>query len=109
MKTRIQLRRDISSNWSALNPVLSAGEFGFELNSKKLKIGDGFTKWSDLNYISTIPDGVQIGDTLVWDGNEWQVTSLLDMQQTIDYLSDQIASLTSRLSELETKEFILYE
>lgn len=109
MKTRIQIRRDISSNWNALDPILSAGEFGFELNTKKIKIGDGSTKWSDLKYISTIPDGISVGDTIIWNGNDWQITSLLDMQQTIDYLSSQLTSLNERLTELESKEFILYE
>ena len=34
------------------NPVLSAGEPGFELDTGKLKIGDGSTYWNDLPYLA---------------------------------------------------------
>jgi len=47
-KTVIQLRRDTSTNWDSVNPILSAGEAGFETDTSKLKIGDGTTAWSSL-------------------------------------------------------------
>lgn len=54
MADRIQIRRDSASNWVAENPVLAQGEFGYELVTKKLKIGDGLSAWNDLDYfIST--------------------------------------------------------
>jgi hypothetical protein len=37
-------------NWTARNPVLAPGEPGFEINTGRLKIGDGFTNWVDLDY-----------------------------------------------------------
>ena len=49
---KFQLRRSISSNWSYTNPVLQAGEPGFESDTYKLKIGDGITRWNLLPYIS---------------------------------------------------------
>jgi len=53
MATRIQLRRDTSSNWTSLNPTLSQGEIGYETNTNQFKIGDGATAWSGLSYFST--------------------------------------------------------
>lgn len=53
MATRIQLRRDTSINWIACNPVLSAGEPGFETDTGKLKIGNGSDTWDALPYIDT--------------------------------------------------------
>ena len=50
MATRIQLRRDNATDWTALNPTLSQGEIGFEFDTGKLKIGDGVTAWSSLDY-----------------------------------------------------------
>lgn len=51
MSDRIQIKRDSSSVWSSVNPVLSDGEFGFERDTNLLKIGNGSTAWSDLPYI----------------------------------------------------------
>ena len=48
--TRIRLRRGTSVEWASANPVLAQGEFGFELDTKKLKIGDGTTVWATLSY-----------------------------------------------------------
>lgn len=48
--SRIILRRDTAANWSSANPVLSAGEKGYETDTGKLKIGDGTTAWNSLEY-----------------------------------------------------------
>lgn len=48
---RIQLRRDTAANWQAVNPSLRQGEVGVDLTNKRLKVGDGFTSWNDLDYI----------------------------------------------------------
>lgn len=49
---RIQVRRDTETNWRNANPVLAAGEIGFDLTNKALKVGDGITHWIDLGYTS---------------------------------------------------------
>ncbi len=48
-------RRDTASNWTSNNPTLLAGEFGWETDTKKIKIGDGSTAWQSLDYLP-IPD-----------------------------------------------------
>lgn len=48
---QLQLKRGTAARWAELNPVLTAGEPGFEYDTKKLKIGDGSTAWNDLPYI----------------------------------------------------------
>jgi hypothetical protein len=50
MATKIQLRRDLSSNWASTNPVLAQGEPGVELDTNNMKIGDGVKAWNDLAY-----------------------------------------------------------
>jgi hypothetical protein len=42
----IKLRRDLAATWTSVNSVLASGEPGFELDTGKLKIGDGTTAWS---------------------------------------------------------------
>ena len=53
MLTRIKFRRDTSDNWNNVNPVLAAGEPGYEIDTHRLKVGDGSTDWQNLPYIST--------------------------------------------------------
>lgn len=54
MATRIQLRRDTSSNWTSINPILGEGEIGIEIgiDTNKFKIGNGILNWNTLNYYS---------------------------------------------------------
>ena len=48
----ILIRKDISTNWNTINPVLRSGEFGFEIDTGFIKIGDGTSDWSLLTYVS---------------------------------------------------------
>jgi hypothetical protein len=47
---QIQLRRDLAANWTGSNPTLAAGEFGYELDTRLFKVGDGSTPWVSLAY-----------------------------------------------------------
>jgi hypothetical protein len=49
--TQIQVRRGTASQWTSANPTLAAGEWGFETDTGKVKIGDGTTAWTSLAYI----------------------------------------------------------
>ena len=50
---RIQVRRGPAANWTAVNPILAAGEWGFETDTNKLKIGNANSNvaWNALPYI----------------------------------------------------------
>jgi len=50
MTTRIKLRRDTAANWTQENPVLAEGEPGLELDTGKIKYGNGTTPWNSLDY-----------------------------------------------------------
>lgn len=52
IKTTFQFKRGLAQSWINVNPILAAGEPGFELDTGKLKIGDGSTSWNDLAYLS---------------------------------------------------------
>jgi hypothetical protein len=58
MAIRIQIRRDSSSNWTANNPILQVGEFGFDTTVNRFKVGisSGETsRWNVLPYLNVIP------------------------------------------------------
>jgi hypothetical protein len=48
--TQIQIRRGTASQWTSANPTLAAGEFGYESDTGKFKIGTGSTAWTSLSY-----------------------------------------------------------
>lgn len=50
VKTRLVHRKDLSTKWSSVNPILLDGEMGIEKDTRKFKIGDGVTSWNDLPY-----------------------------------------------------------
>ena len=47
-----QFKRGTAQRWIEVNPILRQGEPGFEYDTGKLKIGDGFTPWLALPYIN---------------------------------------------------------
>jgi hypothetical protein len=56
MTVTIKIRRDTAAKWTSINPVLSAGEPGFETDTLRVKYGDGVHAWNNLAYAST-PSG----------------------------------------------------
>jgi len=51
IKVQMQQRRDTAANWTSTNPTLLSGEFGYETDTGKFKVGDGSTVWTSLAYI----------------------------------------------------------
>lgn len=49
---RMQAARGTAAQWTAANPVLLAGEFGWESDTNRMKIGDGSTAWTPLPYLN---------------------------------------------------------
>ena len=104
MATKIQLRRDLSSNWASTNPVLAQGEPGVELDTNNMKIGDGVKAWNDLAY--TVQESglqsvfVNVNDyysqvaRISEDGIHWTApvqTGSIGAQQSMDWYSNSIA------------------
>ena len=54
IKTTFQVKRGTAARWEELNPILNPGEPGFEMDTFKLKIGNGSTPWKELPYINDI-------------------------------------------------------
>lgn len=111
LMTQILLRNDSATNWSTVNPILSKGEIGIELDTGMFKIGDGTTNWNTLSYahktlIDTglfkydendkltlnVPDSQAIGSTLKvqQDGTlAWEAPSSI----TVEGLQSSVESL----------------
>jgi hypothetical protein len=78
--TQIQVRRGTAAQWVSANPVLAAGEFGFETDTNKLKCGNGATAWNSLAYITSDGDitGVTAGTGITGGGTSGTVTVAID-------------------------------
>lgn len=55
--TQIQVRRGTAAQWTSANPTLANGEWGYETDTNKAKIGNGSTAWNSLSYIITGAQG----------------------------------------------------
>ena len=72
MANRIQLRRGGAQEWANSNPTLAQGELGVELDTGRIKIGDGVTAWNTLRYERPVESISNTANTLVQrdaDGN----------------------------------------
>ena len=90
MATKIQLRRDTAADWTSGNPTLAAGEFAWESDTNRFKIGDGATAWTSLGYadtLSTLGDLSVVGSTLSSPSN---ADLTLTTSGTGDIVLDQI-------------------
>ena len=54
IKTTFQVKRGTAARWEELNLVLNPGEPGFEIDTFKLKIGNGSTPWKELPYVNDV-------------------------------------------------------
>jgi hypothetical protein len=50
MPNTIQTKRGPAANWTSTDPTLAAGEFGFETDTGKFKVGNGSAAWTALGY-----------------------------------------------------------
>jgi len=51
INSKVQQRNDTAANWLLVNPVLLRGELGIELDTGKMKIGNGSSDWATLPYL----------------------------------------------------------
>lgn len=88
--TQIQVRRGTASQWTSTNPTLAAGEWGFETDTGKVKIGNGSTAWNSLGYTGAGDiEGVTAGTGLSGGGTSGTVTVSIDTSVTADLSTAQ--------------------
>lgn len=58
MAQRIQHRRGTAAQWTSANPTLAMGEWGYETDTGRVKIGDASTPWTLLPF--AVDSGVEV-------------------------------------------------
>jgi hypothetical protein len=90
--TQIQVRRGTASQWTSTNPVLASGEWGYESDTGKVKIGNGSSAWNSVGYtgaatgtVTSITAGTGLsGGTITSTG-----TIAIDTATTVDVSTAQ--------------------
>ena len=89
--TQIQVRRGTAAQWTSTNPTLAAGEWGYETDTGKAKIGNGSTAWTSLSYfggsgtVTSMTAGTGLsGGTITTSG-----TIAIDTATTVDLSTAQ--------------------
>ena len=104
VQANLSIRNDTSTNLGLRNPILKKGELCGEIDTFKLKLGDGLTAYNDLPYIngeSIIAEGlmrfVGVATTEITDG------SIFDPQISgYDFVNKQVGDVIF----YDSKEFI---
>ena len=47
----VKVKRATAARWTSQNPVLAAGEIGYETDTRRMKLGDGTSSWTQLSYL----------------------------------------------------------
>ena len=94
MATRMQQRRGAAADWTSANPVLGAGEIGFETDTTKFKMGDGTTAWSSLQYFTSAQDLLDGAPALLDTLNEL-AAAIGDDENFFATINDKIDSKAS--------------
>jgi len=95
MATRMQQRRGTAAQWTAADPVLGAGEIGFETDTGKFKIGDGTNQWGSLDYFTTIDEA--LGDII--DGAPAALNTLNELAAALDDDANFATTIANQLSQ----------
>ena len=101
----IQFRRGSSNEWPS-GILLSSGEPGFETDTFRLKIGNGSTSWSGLNYLNIPPTGFiggnNIGITLGPNGSSATIafTGNISVSQADSLITTVFNNTGSTLSKM---------
>ena len=124
---RIQLRRGTATEWTnadtALNAsgglVLAAGEMGVETNTRKIKIGDGTSRWSALSYVASdspaiteiaqdaIDQALSMGSGLAKSYNDSTNTISITIDDTVVALKSYVDSQVGGLENTVSSDYVL--
>ncbi len=90
----MQLARDTAANWTAGDWTLADGEFAIETDTGSIKVGDGVTAWTNLDYVNqpgsqSFPAAPRVNQRIYrsdlniefyWDGTRWLSVHLYSFQ-----------------------------
>lgn len=100
MAIKIQLRRDLSTNWTQNNPLLLNGEIGIETDTLKFKIGNGTDRWNAITAYAFKPGLANGVATLNSDGK----IPLGQLPDQVSLDTEALLAIQNALSEISTSD-----
>lgn len=95
--SKIRFRQDTVENWESLNPVLDSGEPAYDLTNKGFKVGDGTSKWSELNYVGiTDAEYTELYNLVHTMGD-----NLDSVRQEVSTNTESISTLTNEINSIK--------
>jgi hypothetical protein len=92
---RIQVRRGTAAQWTSADPVLEAGELGFESDTNKFKFGNGDDTWSTLSYAAPgLTDFTNTLDDYLTVGQRGTANGVASLNSSTKIPNEQIDSAT---------------
>lgn len=76
----LQHKHDTAANWTSENPVLLIGQFGYEIDTNKIKVGNGVDAWNDRPYITS-------SGSTVWGDITGNIEDQLDLPGYVNSLN----------------------
>ena len=106
MATRMQQRRGTAAQWTSANPILNAGEMGWESDTNKFKIGDGTNHWADIDYFIDQSSTVNpaFGSSITFEGataNNFETTLAVT-----DPTADRTLTLPDETGTIATTTYV---
>ena len=89
----MQQRRGTATQWTTADPILAAGEIGFETDTNQFKMGDGVNNWSDLSYFKNLEDLGGSLDDYVPVTTKGQVNGVAELDSTGNVPLSQLGNL----------------
>ena len=93
MATRMQQRRGTAQQWLDADPVLAAGEIGFETDTNEFRIGDGVNIWSALSPFKNLEDLGGSLDDYVLISTKGQANGVASLDSTGNVPASQLQNV----------------
>lgn len=99
MAVRIQFRRGTAAEWSSANPVLAAGELGYETDTAKFKLGNGTDNWDDLVYAGVNQTDIENAVDAVIGGAPAALDTLTELAAALNNDENFATSIVTQISD----------
>lgn len=98
MAAKIQLKRATAAAWAADNPTLAAGEIGVELDTLKMKVGNGTSAWGAIGYVGADDAAIAAAVNAVIDGAPNALNTLKELATALGNDANYATTITTALA-----------
>jgi hypothetical protein len=102
MATRIQVRRGSTSDWNTADPILNEGEIGYNNTLGQIKVGDGESLWSELDYLVSAGSLTTSLDSYILDTEKSAIGGVAELDASKNILAPAGIIFEGTANDFET-------